>query len=45
MTNTGTETLCFVAERPFTTSAKVAKKQASPFPGERMRAAGEREQP
>jgi hypothetical protein len=45
MTKTGTETLSLVAERPFKTSAKVAKKQASPLPGERMRAAGERQQP
>jgi hypothetical protein len=45
MTNTVTETLCFVAERPFKTSAKVAKKQASPLPSERMWAAGERQQP
>jgi hypothetical protein len=36
MTNTATETLSVVAKRTSKRSAKVAKKQASQLPGERM---------
>jgi hypothetical protein len=36
MTNTATETLSVVAKRTSKKSAKVATKQASQFPGERM---------
>jgi|GEM_PF-7076171 hypothetical protein len=36
MTNTAIETLSVVAKRTSKKSAKVAKKQASQLPGERM---------
>jgi hypothetical protein len=36
MSNTATETLLVVAEKTSKKSAKVAKKQASQLPGERM---------
>jgi hypothetical protein len=36
MSNTVTETLCAVAKRTSKTSAKVARKQANQWSGERM---------
>jgi hypothetical protein len=36
MSNTAIETLCVIAKRTSKKSAKVAKKQASQMPGERM---------